>query len=73
MLFALDNFVDVTGGQMNIFWVKIAHRHNFFDLNDASASSCCHIRIKIARTFAKLNISFSVRSLPFHKAKIAPN
>ena len=73
MLFAFDNFVNVTGGQVNIFGVKLTHRHNLFNFNDAGASSSCYIRVEIASTLAKLNISFRVGSLGFHERKVAAN
>ena len=73
MLFAFDNFVHVTGGKVNIFGVKLTHRHNLFNFNDAGASSSCHIRVEIASTLAKLNISFLVGSLGFHERKVAAN
>lgn len=63
--------MDVHGWKVNVIRVERARRHDFFNLDNASLTSCCDGGVKIAGSFAELNVARLVSTPCFNQRVVA--
>jgi hypothetical protein len=65
-IFRYHDSLNVYTWQMDLIWIELTIRNNFFYLSNANFSRSCNIRIEISGSFSKLYITFFICSPSFY-------